>query len=154
MNDETDPKKDVKNATELIDGILMGSRSPREVLQKLYLVFQRSHRNPSLENFARALDIPSKGYLSNLLSGKTKLGEKHISGISRYYSLNEHQEELLLLMSKIERKKKEMIEINLPSEIRRAKKRVNTRNLKKSESPLDCGHETGVNLRIKLRQVG
>ena len=102
--------------------IFLKSTTTAEIVRKLYDNYSQEHRSPSLENFARSLQIPTKGQLSKILNGNLVISENHINKISNYFQISEEEKSLFLLMSKVERKKKKIIEINLEDEIERMKK--------------------------------
>lgn len=106
-----------------------------EIVRELYEEYTKQHRSPSLENFARSLEIPTKGQLSKILSGKQIISENHIEKISNYFQLSDEERSLLTLMSKVERKKKKVIEINLKDEIKKIKKIISINSIDNFSNP-------------------
>ena len=78
-----------------IDRILFESNSAGISLRRLYELFKNHKRKNSLSYLCQRIGIPSKGYLSFVMSGKRRLHAKYWDLTCKTFKLNDQQEKIL-----------------------------------------------------------
>lgn len=102
--------------------IFKEAQSSHEIIQYFYGQYQKNHRAPSIQNLAKKLNIPSKGYLSKILNGPSILSEKHIPSWANFFSFSESEKKIFTLLCQIEKNKKILKEVDLNKELKISRK--------------------------------
>lgn len=83
-----------------VNQILAKAESSGVSLRQLYRLYRKQTRKWSLAFICRKAGIPSKGYLSLVMTGERRLHEKYWESVCTAFKLNQTQSELMQLLLK------------------------------------------------------
>jgi hypothetical protein len=81
-----------------VNRILVEADNSAITLRQLYQLYKSQHKKVSFSFLCRRCGIPSKGYLSFVMSGKRRLNAKYWAPVCDAFKLNYQQAEVMRLL--------------------------------------------------------